>query len=430
MKSSRRKRCFKGKSCGGSCIYRGFVCQVDLGINLKSSLRGVRADVMGAPAGSKDIPVSTKGESISDRAQKLAREIRRKRIKKENYSEDWNRLIKMVNSLQGDEKRDATIKANAAIGKRLKIPVEHKSESKEDAQAAGRRFLEKYKNLGRTMELINRYESLFQSVASRLNNNPTPEQMRQISSRLTDINNRRGRAEKELERIMIDARERLLKTNLTDKQVKDLVSRVWTDGVSGTVKGHMTEFIRMFNGRGFTETQGEGWGKPVLRVSETAGRAHATPAKGLVQTSGKKVTDFHEMAHIVEAQRPWMIQYAVRWRDSRAYDPDTARRSLNLALSPEQFYRIGPNNSVPLFKLNQLFPGAQYAANEVAMADKFFNKYMGKVYHEPGKPWAKQRATEVWSMAFEQFSSPQGMASLYRAHPELFEIVAGLASSS
>lgn len=422
VKSARRKRCFKGKSCGGTCINRGYACEVDLPTSMSPPMERARGKVSGEPLPS----VKSSATPPKDKVQDLALEIRRKRRNKEDYLQEWNNLTKIINSLDGDAKRDATIKANAAIGKRLRIPVEHKSESKEEAQRAGRKLLREFKPLGRTVELINRYETLFNSVAQRVNSNLTSDQMAQLMRKLKDIEARKYRAEKRLEGIMEGVRARLMQTTLTDKQVRDLVSRVWTPNTSETTRAQMAEFVRMFNGRGFTDTD---TGKSVRSLSETTERAYARLVKGIVRTSGEKETTFHEIAHIMEGQRPWMSRLAVQWRDGKAYDNiQEIQRSLGRTVPSQGFYKSGPNTTVPLVRLKDMFAGSKYNEGELAVVDRFMNKYMGKVYGA-NTPWKVQESTEVWSVAIQHFASPQAMAVLYRAHPELFEIAAGLAVS-
>lgn len=420
-----RKRCFKGKSCGHSCIYRGKTCLIDLNLPLSSSLGSVRGELTEqASEASKMSKVDRSG----DVAQSLALEIHRKRRAKEDYSQEWNRLVSHINSLQGDAKRDATIKANAAIGKRLRINVNHGNESEVEAAKAGRKFLRQFNSLDRAVELVRRYDILLETTAKRVTASMTSEQISQMSSKLLDLNARKYRAEKRLEGIMADVRSKMLQTNLTDKQVKDLVSRVWTQNTSEETRSHMAEFIRMFNGRGFTDLGESSEGKSVRSVSETTDRAHARLSKGIVRTSGERSTTFHEIAHIVEGQRPWMARYAVQWRDGKAYDNiQDIRRQLNKDVPPQGFYKTGPTTSAPLIRLKDIFAGSKYDESELAVVDKFVHKYMGKVYQR--QPWLTQKSTEVWSMAMEQFASPQTMATLYRTHPELFEIVAGLAVS-
>lgn len=419
-----KRLCSKGKSCGETCINRGLVCRVDLGPSLLSSLRRT-AQIIGSSSTSPSETLPPASSKVD--AQSLALEIRRKKKNNEDYSQDWNRLVRMVNSLSGPEKRDATIKANAAIGKRLNVKINHRSESKNDSQRAGKKFLRQFKGLERTTEIINRYENLFSTVAKQLDGNNTPEQIARITRKLTEINTKKNRLENRLVSIMEEARGKLLQTNLTDKQVNDLVSRVWTPNASNTTRENMAEFIRMFNGRGFTDVDGDQKFKSVRSVSDVSERAHARPTKGFVRTNPERATTFHEIAHIVEAQRPWMSQYAVQWRDEKAYDNiRDISRALGRNVPSQGFYRVRNGEVVPLVMLKDMFPGSRYDEDEVGLVDRYFNKYMGKVYGGSSSP---QRVTEVWSMAFEHFASPQGMAVFYRSHPELFEIVAGLAVS-
>lgn len=419
------KRCSKGKSCGGTCINRGLTCRIDLGPIILSPLRKVRDEIVSSSPPTTQL---TRQHS-EDKVQELALKIRLKRRNKEDYSQEWGRLVKLIDSLQGDAKRDATVKANLAVGKRLRVNVDHKAESARDAQRAGRRVLEGFKPLGRTVEMINRYENLFNSIAKRLDEDLSPDKMREISKKLMEINAKRSRAEKRLEDIMAGVRERLMQTNLTDKQVKDLVSRVWTPNTSEETRAHMAEFVRMFNGRGFTDVEGTPGTMSIRSLSESGDRAYARISKGIVKTNGEMTTTFHEIAHIVEGQRPWMSQFAVRWRDGKAFDNiQDIQSHLGRNVPSQGSYKSGPTSSVPLVKLRDIFAGSNFDNSELAVVDNFLSNYMGKVYGS-STPWQQQVSTEVWSKAIENFTSPRTMAILYRRHPELFEIIAGMAVS-
>lgn len=422
MKGTGRKRCRKGKSCGETCIYRGLVCRVDLGQVMSASLASASGSVSGAP-----LPAPKLSE-----VERLTLEIRRKYLRKEDYSGEVQRLSVLINSLEGDKKREATIKFNIAIGKRLKININHRSESIGSAQRAGRSFLEEFRSLKRVSDLVNRYESLFNQVGSRVSAGMTKEQKDEVRSRLLTIIENKYRAEKRLVALMTSIRERMMETTLSEAQVKDLASRVWSVNASEATRNNMVEFIRMFNGRGFTDTGGSAKGAPVRTIYDASDRAHAKVIKGIVKThADDKPTTFHEIAHIIEGQRPWMSEFAVRWRDSRAFDNiSEIRRDLsNNSIIAQSFYPTGPGTSAPLVKMRDLHPGSGYDEREVGLVDKYAHRYMGKVYRNTGRPDAPQIVTEVWSMAIEQFAYPETMATFYRKHPELFEIVAGLAVS-
>jgi hypothetical protein len=422
-----KKRCQKGKSCGGTCIFRGLICRIDLSLNLSSSLDGVKGGLVHSSQPIKPLQSTRRGNI--GKVESLALEVRRKRLSKQDYSNEWNNLTSLISKLEGDEKREASIKANLAIGKRLKIDIKHSAESEDGARSAGKKFLGNFKSLEKTVEIINRYDSLFQSIVSRLDPNSTREQLEKIQNKLVEINKRKGEFENKLERIMAGMRDRLMETNLSDKQVNDLLSRVWTGRASEKTREDITEFIRMFNGRGFSDVSGVDKVKAITSVADSDERAHAKLSKGFVSTYTNRATTFHELAHIVEAQRPWMSQYAVKWRDDRAYEMPEIRQKVGKNLTANSWYRVDSGSSVPLLKLKDLFIGSNYDEGELAIVDNFLSLYMGKVYHNPLAPAIPQKATEVWSVAVEYFASPMGMAALYKSHPELFEIVVGMATS-
>lgn len=82
--SARRKRCFKGKSCGDTCISRGYACEVDLPAVMSPSLGKARGTASGLPTS----PPQPATVQYKDKVQDLALEIRRKRKNKEDYSQD------------------------------------------------------------------------------------------------------------------------------------------------------------------------------------------------------------------------------------------------------------------------------------------------------------------------------------------------------
>lgn len=421
----RSKRCSKGKSCGGTCINRSLTCRLDLGTSLFLSLRKTRDGVLNSGSSQPSQSVS---RVPKDKVQELALEIRRKKKNNEDYSQDWNKLLGIIDSLEGGAKRDAKIKANAALGKRLRITVNHTAESRTESQRAGKKLLDKYQPMKRAAELADRYEALFNSVAQKLNENLSPDQLEKVKEKLREINAKRGRIENRLVEIMGSFRARLLDTNLTDKQVKDLVSRVWTPNTSETTRSHMEEFIRLFNGRGFIDVEGVSGGKSVRSVSETTERAHANSLRGIVKTNGDKTTTFHELAHIVEGQRPWLAMYAVGWRSERAYEMPEVRQTIRNQYAAPVGYQNSPRGtSLPILRLKDIIPGHPYRDDEIAVVGDFMHPYMGKVYAP--NPGRRQNNTEVWSMAMEKFASPEQMATLYRKHPELFEVIVGLAIS-
>lgn len=64
----------------------------------------------------------------------------------------------------------------------------------------------------------------------------------------------------------------------------------------------------------------------------------------------------------------------------------------------------------------------KYRADEIAYKDSWINPYVGKVYSD--------RATEVFSMAMENLSSPKKAAKLFSADREMFDLVTGYIATS
>ena len=66
----------------------------------------------------------------------------------------------------------------------------------------------------------------------------------------------------------------------------------------------------------------------------------------------------------------------------------------------------------------------EYRDSEVAWTNDFINGYMAKDYGE-GIP-----STEVWTVGVEHFADTRRMGSLFRRHPDLFQMIVGLSRGS
>ena len=182
------------------------------------------------------------------------------------------------------------------------------------------------------------------------------------------------------------------------------------------VRKDVEEYLRMFNGRGLTDVEGAK-GKPLLGVKLAKGRAFAQTSSGNITTSGEKATTFHEITHLTETQRPWMVDFARNWRMSKAFNGQQAKE--NGINSP--VVEVAGTKSI--YRLSDVI-GAGYRQDEVAFVDSYLHPYMGKVYKG-----ANENSTEVWTMALQHFGSVTDMIKLYRAHPDLFEMGVGLSKS-
>ena len=217
--------------------------------------------------------------------------------------------------------------------------------------------------------------------------------------------------------------EAMKQTSMTEKEVKAMVDRIdlkqWGTkrDLKKQVKSDVADFVRMFNGKGFTATtNGHPWIQEI--APDLNGRGYNQGGKFLavrVQNTGNL---WHEMMHTVESQRPWMIEAAQEWAANRADDLTTASKFLKL-----RGMESGTRRGKPVFRLADIVSGSDYSNQEIAWNDDYLNPYMGKVYDS-------NDATEVWTMAVETISSGRaGMVQLFSKHPDLFRMLVGLSQT-
>ncbi|NEZ65532.1 DUF1073 domain-containing protein [Leptolyngbyaceae cyanobacterium CCMR0082] len=132
------------------------------------------------------------------------------------------------------------------------------------------------------------------------------------------------------------------------------------------------------------------------RLTLDSDRAYANESgvinvgRPLSSASGK-ASVFHEFGHHLEFSNPQLKTAGKDWIESR---------------------RSGPNKP-----LSELVPDSGYGRHEIAVPDRFIDPYVGRDYGD--------RATEVFSMGIEHFSSARGMQQLYLKDPEHFYLTLG-----
>ncbi len=235
------------------------------------------------------------------------------------------------------------------------------------------------------------------------------------------------RAQAKINGAMDKVKKAMLETDLTKEQQKAFMNNIefegWLSGRKGNqqIKEHkeiVSEFMRMFNGKGFTATtSGTPWVKKIS--PDLFGRGSNNPRKGHVNVRiGSRENMFHELMHTVEAQRPSMQQTAKDWIISKAYDEKNIR--LPSALKGQAVKVV---KDKPQFRLKDI-TGMEYRDSEVAWTNDFINGYMGKDYGEAAL------STEVWTVGVEHFADTRRMGSLFRRHPDLFQMIVGLSRGS
>lgn len=385
VKGGGRKRCRKGKSCGATCINGSKVCLVDLPWVSSNGLSRVAQDIQNRPKSSVD---------------SLTRNL----------------------GLQTGKVKPLSIGSLDEVSK------------------AGKSFMDKYKGrLDAAFSIWNRRIAVEEKIKDRINNgNLSFREKMRLRKALQSIISRSARANERSFKLMEEIRRELLKTKLSESDIKGILSLLKIEGKNLSsdsalikqVRSQVEEFARMFNGKGLLEASDrKGFFTASLREISvnTTDRAHAIG--NFIMTSGIPRVTFHELGHIVENGRPWLADYAEKWRDGKAF----TLRQVESAKGSEVFVKgldgkIIPHatrelsgRDVPVFRLVDMPVNKNrgYDPQEIAVADKFMDLYMGKVYG-----W---RGSEVISMGIETFSSPQDMRHLYVNHPDLFETVVGLA---
>jgi hypothetical protein len=310
--------------------------------------------------------------------------------------------------------------------------------SLEENKKASSEFMKGYKSkLDSAFSILRRGELAMNKILEKLDKGGlTLKERTDLSNSLYRINERVKKAEQRTKSLMENMRNELIKTKLSEEEVKNLVGAVKVSGdnhLQGKVKEQMEEFARMFNGKGFIGVlKGLGEiGGSITGVSVKEGeRAHINGALSIL-TGGTKRELFHEIGHAIEHGRFWLNNYAESWRNGKAYTEEQIIKGSNKdytpkgpngnLLPPASTVRDSSGKELPAYKFSDLpaLRKAGFGPEEITVIDNYLSVYMGKVYSD--------RSTEVISVGVEKFSTPEGMRELYKAHPDLFETIVGLA---
>lgn len=418
-----RLNCQKGKSCGATCIESRKICRVELGNG--SDLAKVAAEVQ-----SRVESPSSQSAKVDGLISELEREVNAKNV--DRVKELRDKSLEEARKLPDTERRAKIDKIDDAL---KTVTMDHRKNTAEEFKEAGKVTMDKYR--GR-----------IQSILDNLSANKAEK--REISKELDKAGLSRGER-KELEKehmrlskesiklgaklgeIMGEIREEMLVPTVPQYVIDKAISRVMVGGfgVNGDrqVLDNLKEFARMFNGRGLGDEPavgGENKGirlTTVSRTPEANPRAHANTKLGLVRLNEPNFqkTAFHEFAHIIESQNPSVLRYAESWRNGRAFSAEqipSERPGLAMASVP---------SGQSVVRLKEMAPNLNYGPNEVGMLDRYIDPYMGRYYP---KTSSMPPSTEVISVGVQHFSSVNDMVRLYRSHPDLFEFVVGMATST
>ena len=244
---------------------------------------------------------------------------------------------------------------------------------------------------------------------------------------------------------MAKIKEKMLETSLTDVQVDKFANQVnisssFTGSEQAQIKSIFREYIRLFNGAGFTEAAN---GVPAANTVGKARRASCTFWKGKFSTSVNrqgvvnKSTTFHEITHIVEVANPKLNKYMNEWKFNQAFGERGATKVskelrdkfMAKPRSPSS-WEMTEKLEKPVYTLRSITGNTGYRSSEVAFLDKYKDAYMGKVYdmfdYDYSYIKGKINPSEVLTMSIQEFADPSLMGKLYRTHPDLFELVVGM----
>ena len=236
----------------------------------------------------------------------------------------------------------------------------------------------------------------------------------------------------------------MLETSLTDVQVNKFVNQVsisssFTGPQQAQIKNYFNEYVRMFNGAGFTEAAN---GVPAVNTIGKARRGSCRFWEGKFTTgvngsTVNKRTVFHEITHVVEVANPKLNNSMNKWKFDKAFGDVGARAIKDKNVLREYMYKPNsrPNYSMseklnkPVYKLKNI-TRINYRDKELAFVDEYKDAYMGKVYDMYDYSFDYIKGTinpsEVLTMSVETFSDVEKMQTLIQKHPDLFEVVVGM----
>lgn len=376
-----KKRCNRGKSCGMTCIQSRKACRKDLVKGTSLSLVKVSKEVTnlkfysGSPSPSQG---SSSPKAITDTSKVKTTDAK------------VEELVKL---------------GNEAIGRHKEIEE----------------GLRVFKEINRAKEKIDEERKKLGglSVVRKL----------QLKKRRLELLAQEVKAEFKLMRAMEGLREEMLVPKVSQDLLNRLVGRVSITGIDeanlGRVQGALMEFARMFNGRGLGDmpVKESGTGerlREIARVPSSKGnpRPYAIPAVGAVflPNNASKSEIFHEIGHILESQSSSTLKFSEKWRNDKALSTEEIRKIYPGI--PVSNVQAAAGISLPAVKLLYMEPEFYKDPREVALVDKYMNRYLGKVYPGGG--------TEVISIAIESFADSGGMSTLAKSHPDLFAYVVGM----
>ena len=179
-----------------------------------------------------------------------------------------------------------------------------------------------------------------------------------------------------------------------------------------SIKNNVRDFMQMFKGKGFNGVE------PIKQIEILARDKRGYNFNNQVWTTPNKKTCFHECMHTIEKQRPELFNAARKWLSEKAYDQKALKKLRSHLVNVEPAYF---KNNKPAFEASDVKQNLAYSGEQPRWVNEYLDGYMGVLYPDFYK------ATEVWSVLAGEFATPDGMAKVYRKHPDLFKAIIGLA---
>ena len=366
-----------------------------------------------------------------------------KAIRKMVREDGSERSLKDLERLYG-KPRDITIRTKTpkAVAKPVGFERRLVDSSPDQLRKDGKQIMEEVGGLD--VAKLSKLKEELRVAAAKTSTNIVPELQDGLIAKFEKAKNAYIKYNDNFTKNLEKLRNKMLETSLTDVQVDKFVnqvsiSRSFTGSQQAQIKNYFSEYVRMFNGAGFTEAAN---GVPAVNSIGKARRGSCKFWKGTFTTgvngsTVNKRTVFHEITHVVEVANPKLNNSMNKWKFDQAFGDVGARAIKDKNLLKEYMYKPNsrPNYSMseklnkPVYKLKNI-TNINYRDKELAFVDKYKDAYMGKVYDMYDYSFDYIKGTinpsEVLTMSVETFSDVEKMQTLIQNHPDLFEVVVGM----
>ena len=366
-----------------------------------------------------------------------------KAIRKMVREDGSERSLKDLQRLYG-KPRDITIKTKTPKPVAKPVGFERRlvDSSFDQLRKDGKQIMEEVGGLD--MAKLAKLKEELRLAAAKTSTNLVPELQDGLIAKFEKAKNAYVKYNDNFTKNLEKLRNKMLETSLTDVQVNKFVNQVsisssFTGPQQAQIKNYFNEYVRMFNGAGFTEAAN---GVPAVNSIGKARRGSCKFWKGTFTTgvngsTVNKRTVFHEITHVVEVANPKLNNSMNKWKFDKAFGDVGARAIKDKNVLKEYMYKPNsrPNYSMseklnkPVYKLKNI-TRINYRDKELAFVDEYKDAYMGKVYDMYDYSFDYIKGTinpsEVLTMSVETFSDVEKMQTLIQKHPDLFEVVVGM----